>query len=234
MLDWLKTKVHERKVRDLMHKHLATASGPSLHRLVIAVAMSALEDELVREEVSNVKADQKEVFMMTYECLVVWGILNGLASAHIPELMLDDVVTSMRDHFAEHASYTPDDFEKLWDETQIWMPQLATPSKDGKHWPVAALLQIPHAAGIRLDFSPSMTFGYHVINTLASLTDRGKFAGEQELAGKLLRPGSALEASREVGKILIVSGYRRIAEQDRAALHLLRPPTRKSWRSTLV
>jgi hypothetical protein len=213
MLDWLKTKLHEKKVKDRAHKHLATASGPSLHRLAIAVAMSALEEDLVQEEVSKVKADQKEVVMMTYECLVMWAILNGLASAHIPESMLDDVVTSMRDHFAEHASFTPDDFEKLWDKTQFWMPQFATPSKDGKHWPVAALLQIPHDAGLHVDFSPSMTFGYHVINTLASLTDMGKFAGEQELAGKIPRPGSALEASLEAGKILIVSGYRRIAEQ---------------------
>jgi hypothetical protein len=211
MLDWLKTKLHEKKVKDRAHKHLATASGPSLHRLAIAVAMSALEEDLVQEEVSKVKADQKEVVMMTYECLVMWAILNGLASAHIPESMLDDVVTSMRDHFAEHASFTPDDFEKLWDKTQFWMPQFAKPSKDGNYWPVTAFVQIPHAAGLQLDFRPSMAFGYHFINILASMTDVGKFAAEQELAQQAPKPGSALEAAREASKILIVSGYRRVA-----------------------
>ena len=214
MLDWLKTKVHEKKVSDRLHKHLATAKGPSLHRLAIAVVMSALEDDLLREEVSKVKADQKEVFMMTYECLVMWATLNGLASADIPQSVLDDVVTAMRDHFAEHASYTADYFENLWDKTLFWMPQFAKPSKDGKHWPVAALLQIPHAAGLHLDFSPSMTFGYHFINTLATITDMGKLAGEYELAGKIPQPGSALEAAREASKILIVSGYRSIAAKN--------------------
>src|ERR1035441_746503 len=204
MLHWLKTKLHEKKVRDRAHKHLVTASGPPLHRLAIRAAQSALEDDLVREELGRVRPDEQRAFMMTYECLIMWAIRRGLFSAGLPEGVQADVLAAIRDHFAEHAWYTPGEFEKLWDKTEEWMSEFAKPSKDGNLWLAAALVQIPHAAGVRLGFSPGLTFGIHLINALVGITKMGKFAGEQELAGNVPQPASALEVSREASAILIV------------------------------
>jgi len=85
--------------------------------------------------------------------------------------------------------------------------------KDGNFWPTAALVQISRAAGSRLDFVPDYTFGCHVMNTMLSMDDIGRFVGNQELEQRAPKPGSALEAALEAGSVLIVSGYRRIAEQ---------------------
>jgi hypothetical protein len=213
MLDWLKTKLKEKKLTDRMQKHLATATGPQLNRNMIAVAMASLDDDSVQGALRVVRPDQQNVFMMVYECIVLWAILRGLASAGVPEHVQEEVALAMRDHFADHGWYTAHEFEKLWDSTQEWMPAFAKPTKDGNLWPAAALVQIPHAAGSRLDFVPDYTFGCHVLEAVMSMSDIGKYAGEQELAQQKPKPGSVLEAALEAGSVFIVSGYRSIAAQ---------------------
>jgi hypothetical protein len=181
MFHWLKTKLAQREFAERMRKHMATATGPSLHTGAIAVAMATLEDDLVKKQLSEIRSDQWDTFMMTYECIVMWAILRGFTLAGIPDRVQTGVVTAMRDHFARHAFYVPDQFQKLWDQTQKWMPEFARPSKDGILCPAAAFTQIPHDAGRRLDYIPSLVFQYYVIKTLESMTDIGKFAAQQEL-----------------------------------------------------
>src|SRR5882672_3420000 len=212
MFDWVKKKVHQKKVAERMHRHMKAASGPQLHKSAIAMTMAALEDEAVQEQMRAVPSGQQQVFMMVYECFVMWSFMSGLRRVLEYE-KLPPVVAAIRDHFADHAWYSPDEFEKLWDETERWMPEFAKPAKDGNLWPAAALVQIPHAAGCRLDFVPDYTFSLHVLNTLASMADIGRFAGEQELAERAPKPGSAYEAALDAASVLVVSGYRRIAEQ---------------------
>jgi hypothetical protein len=167
--------------------------------------MAALEHDAVRKELRKVPSDQQGVFMMVYECFVMWSFVSGLSRV-LKHERLPPIVAAMRDHFAEHAWYRPEEFEKLWDQTVEWMPQFAKPTKDGQFWPAAALVQIPHAAGSRLDFVPDYTFGCHVLNTLVSMADIGGFAGQQELAQQAPKPGSALEAERNRKKNDFISG----------------------------
>jgi len=75
------------------------------------------------------------------------------------------------------------------------MPEFAKTTKDGNLWPAAALVQIPQAAGCRLDFTLGYTFGCHVLEMVGSMADIGKFAAQEELAQRKPRPGSALEAA---------------------------------------
>ncbi len=160
---------------------MATATGPQLHRSAIAVAMAALEDDLVQEELRRIRSDKRVAFMMTYECIVMWAILRGFALAELPELTRRGVLAAMRDHFALHAFYVPEQFEKLWDATNRWMPEYAKPTKDGQFFPAAAFLPISQESGLGLEFVPNYVFGIHVIDTIASVTDIGKFAAQQEL-----------------------------------------------------
>jgi hypothetical protein len=212
MLDWVKKKLRQKKVAERMHRHMETASGPQLHRSAISMTMAALEDETVQEEMRRLPPDQQEVFMMVYECFLMWSFTSGLSKV-LKHEQLPPVVAAMRDHFAGHAWYRPEEFEKLWDQTEKWMPAFAKPSEDGKFWPAAALVQIPNAAGSQLTFVPDYTFGCHVLNTLSRMADIGRFTAEQELAHEAPKPDSALEAVLEAGSILIVGGYRRIAQQ---------------------
>jgi hypothetical protein len=212
MLGWFKKKLHQKKVAGRMREHMAAATGPPLHKGVIAMALAALDDDLFQEELSSVRSDQRNTFTMAYECLVLWAILRGCGLTGISERLRTDILAAMKSHVAQHAPwYEPEEFGKLWDETQKWMPEFAKPTKKGNLWPAAALVQIPLAAGSHLDFIPGMAFGYHIINTLEGMTDIGKFAAQQELQQQVPRPGSVLEAALEAGGPLIVSGYRRIA-----------------------
>jgi hypothetical protein len=211
MFDWLKTKLHQKKVAEQMRKHMASATGLPLHRGIIAVAMAALDNDLVQEEMSRVRSDQRNVFMMTYECIVMWAILRGFDLVGTEKPVQTGIVTAMIDHFARQSFYVREQFAKLWEETRKWMPEFAKPSKEGKYYPAAAIVQIPHAAACHLDFIPSLVFGIHLINILEEMTDTGKFAAQQELQQQAPRPGSALEAALEAGSTLIVSGYRGIA-----------------------
>src|SRR5712691_8292188 len=99
MFDWVKKKLHQRKVAERMHRHMKTAGGPQLHRSAIAMTMAALEDESVQEQMRGMSADQQEVFMMVYECLLMWTFLGGLSSVLELE-QLPPVAAAMRDHFA--------------------------------------------------------------------------------------------------------------------------------------
>ena len=81
MLDWVKTKLRERKIADRMQKHLACATGPPLHRSIVAVAMAALEDDAVQQALHTVRPEQQKAFMMVYECIVMWAILRGLGAS---------------------------------------------------------------------------------------------------------------------------------------------------------
>jgi len=180
MFDWLKTKFHQKQLADRMRKHLATASGPPLHTGAIAVAMAALEDDLVQAQFQKLPVEQSKTFMMTCECIVMWAILRGIASAEVPKPRQLGVALALRDHFSRHAVYVPDQFGRLWEETRRWMPELVKPSKDGNYYPAAALVQVPEAAGCRLGFVPDLIFGIHINETIASLTDIGRFAAQQE------------------------------------------------------
>jgi hypothetical protein len=224
MLKWLQTKLHEKKTTERMERHIRTAKGPNLHRLAIAVTMTALEDDLLKEELQKVRADQKDVFLMTYECLIMWAILNGVAAAGVPEATLDDLVNAIRDHLADHGFYKQGDFEKLWEQTYFWMPQFAKPTRDGNYYPAAAFVQVPGAAGLTNSYGPGYTFGTHFANLIQSMTDIGASAGKQHqelwsstpnLAAMIdppPSPGSALEAAIEASTVGIVNGYRKIAE----------------------
>jgi len=181
MLDWLKKRLHRKKVADQLQRHMGTAVGSSLQRSAIAVAMTAIEDELVQEERGRLSTSDQEVFMMVYECLVMWSQMRGFASAGIPERVQADVVAAMRDHFARHAWYAADDFKRIWDKTQEWMPSFVKPDKDGTIWPVAARVQISHAAGCQLGFMPGTAFGYHLISVITSLADIARHTGEEQL-----------------------------------------------------
>jgi hypothetical protein len=193
MFEWLTTKLHQKQVAERMRRHTATATGPPLHTGAIAAAMTSLDDDLVQKELSKVRSDERDAFMMTYECIVMWAILRGIALAGMPESVQTGVVNAMRDHFARYGFYVPDQFAKIWDETQKWMPEFARPSKDGNFFPAAAFVQIPCAAGTCLNFVPDYVFGVHVINTLQSMTDIGKFAAQQELQRHEPQPGSVSE-----------------------------------------
>ena len=55
---------------------------------------------------------------MTYKCLIIGAILNGVAYCpQLPEDTLDDLVNVIRDHLADHGFYKVGDFEKLWEQT---------------------------------------------------------------------------------------------------------------------
>src|ERR1022692_3832761 len=125
MFEWLKTKLHQKEVAEQMRKHMATATGPPLHTFAIAVAMTALDHELVKEELVRVRPGDRDVVMMTYECIVIWAILRGFTLAGLRETVQADAVAAMRDHFAHHAFYVSDQFPRLWEETRKWMPEFA-------------------------------------------------------------------------------------------------------------
>jgi hypothetical protein len=81
MIGWIKTRLRQARVAKNLQRHMAAAVGPPIHRTAIAVAMTALDNELVEKERRKLSSSDQTIFMMAYECLVMWSLVRGLAGA---------------------------------------------------------------------------------------------------------------------------------------------------------
>jgi hypothetical protein len=132
-----KTETQEQCVARLQH-HFLLAKGSKGQRLAIAAAMSALEKDLVQQQRLRLASEEQAVFMMTYECFVMWAIKGGM-DATLNREEVESTVLAIHHHFTKHAWYRPDAFEKIWDQTQVLMPIALSPTDTGIVYPVTEM-----------------------------------------------------------------------------------------------
>jgi hypothetical protein len=178
MFDWL-SKSPQVQPKDpglarLQH-HFLLAEGSESQRFAIAAAMSAIEEDLVERQRTKLSSEKQTVFMMTYECFVMWSIKRGM-DAVLKSEQVTQVVVAMHQHFAKHAWYQPDAFERIWDQMQVLMPMALRPDDTGIIYPVTEMIEAANQAGYPLDhmIGADGEFGIHVVMEIGRLATVAK------------------------------------------------------------
>ena len=118
--------------------------------------------------------EQQPVFMMTYECFVMWSLKRGF-EAVVGAQETESAVVSIRDHFATHASYEHGSFERIWASIQQLMPSSLTPKGQlGTIYPVGDMVAAANIAGFSFEAPIAYDFGVHVIRRIKLLADVGR------------------------------------------------------------
>jgi hypothetical protein len=134
--------------------------------------MLELEDEKVREHRLLLSPEDQTVFMMSYECFVMWCLREGMQSLLNPG-EIESGVMGMQGHFAKHAWYQPEAFEKIWDKMCIMMPKamsLVPP------FPLAEMIMAVQAAGYSFEIVKltSLQFGMYLGCKIPVLVELGR------------------------------------------------------------
>ena len=158
-----------------------SVEGSELDRLAVVGLMTAIEAPEIATQVSSLKPDSKMIFMMAYECCMMWATKVGMESVLQPEIVQSSIRT-MRDYIIKHGWYQAGAFEKIWAEIQTLMP-LAMRSEPGgpPSYPVVEMLMAPNLAGFPLDvkIGSDMRFGFFVAMMINYLTDTSRITAQE-------------------------------------------------------
>jgi hypothetical protein len=109
----------------LAREFYETAEGTSLERYCIAGLMLAIESEEIAVQRRALTHDSDMVFMMTYECCVMWAIKRGLESEFDAE-GVGCAVRAMQRHLANQVWYEATAFKRIWSAMEKIMPMAMT------------------------------------------------------------------------------------------------------------
>jgi hypothetical protein len=175
-MQWLAKRAFKKRYKRIF----AAAEGSNLQRSFIAIAMLAIEDDLVQEQRTNLAVNDQMIFMMTYECLVMWALRRGMATV-LKREEFGSTLDAMHLHFARHAWYRPDAFEKIWNRMEVLMPLAMKPDDSGIIYPVAEMIEAANQAGYPLNpmIGARLKFGMHVGLEIGRLGDFARSAVEE-------------------------------------------------------
>jgi hypothetical protein len=181
MLTWLKRLVTGKTVGNRFEAHFNGAQGSFLQRSCIASAMLAIENDQVQKQRANLTPDEQVVFMMTYECLVMWALKQGLNTL-LKREEVDSTIIAIRDHFATHAWYRPKVFEKIWDRMQREMPSAMTPVEGLMTLPGVGLMMAAADCDYPATKIMDARFEIHLAWEVRHLADMAQLAVKEHLA----------------------------------------------------
>ena len=102
-------------------EHFAAAEGSFIERSSVAGLMTAIEANEVAEQRTQQTPDNQLVFMMGYECCMMWAIKSGLEKVLKSE-QVQPAVLAMQRYLAQHGWYQAEAFESIWAQTEVMMP----------------------------------------------------------------------------------------------------------------
>jgi hypothetical protein len=145
--------------------------------------MLAIEGELVKVQRGKLSAKNQMIFIMTYECFVMWALKRGMDSV-LERKVVESAVVALQQHFAKHAWYQPDVFEKIWDQIQNLMPLTLRPTDKGIIYPAAEMIEAANQAGYPLDpmIAADLDFGMHVLMVIQPLAEIAQLAAKEHSA----------------------------------------------------
>jgi hypothetical protein len=162
-------------------RHFVAAEGSFLERLFIAAAMSAIEDDDVQRQRLKLSSEDQMVFMMTYECFVIWSLMRGMETV-LKQEEVKSACFAMQRHFAKQAWYRPHVFEKIWDGMQVFMPMAMKYDDTHPPYPVAEMLMAADYAGCSLpSIGTDFRFGIHVGLTMVILAEFGRQTAKEHI-----------------------------------------------------
>jgi hypothetical protein len=146
---WFQRRAAKR-LEKKFHHHFERASGSVLDRNAVAIAMMELEDPWVVQVAAEFSAEQQPIFLMAYQCFILWVVTQVLRERLQPGELLDPT-KRVRESFASCSYHTPSVFEKIWPYTQ----QLMTVALQGGRltevvYPLPHIIQAAISAGYPL------------------------------------------------------------------------------------
>jgi hypothetical protein len=121
MLSGLFQRIAAKRLEKRFHAHFERASGPVLHRNAVAVAMMELEDPWVSQVMAEFSAEEQPIFLMAYECFILWVLMRAL-QGRLQPTEIQDLTKRVRDGFVTFGNHDSVVFEKIWPFTQEFMP----------------------------------------------------------------------------------------------------------------
>jgi hypothetical protein len=177
----------ERQFRE----RFALIEGSFIERSSIAGLMMAIEADEVVEQWKQLAPDNQSVFMMGYECCMMWAIKSGLEKVLKPE-QVQSAVLAMKRYLAQHGWYQAEAFEQIWAQTEVMMPS-AMKTGHGPDapppYPLAEMLMALDQAGHALPMAEmvkltDVRFGIHMLGVMLNLTQASRSVAEDTLQSK--------------------------------------------------
>ncbi|SRR6266478_7834784 len=172
-------------------KRVASTKGSFIERASIAGLMMAIQADEVAEQRTQLTPDHQLVFMMGYECCMMWAIKSGIEKVLKPE-QVQSALLAMKRYLAQHGWYEPEAFEKIWAQTKVMMP-IAMNTRYGPDapppYPIAEMLigldqagySLPMAEKVKLS---DVRFGLHMFGVMVNLTRASRSAAQDPLQSK--------------------------------------------------
>jgi hypothetical protein len=180
MFGWLKDRLARRANEKRGREIFDQAEGSDVERIAIVGLMMALEADRVVEVRKKLKPDAQMIFMMAFECCMMWATKVGLQKAMKSE-EVKSAVLAMRRHLRKHGWYQKGAFEKIWGQMEKVMPMAFNKAPDGlPPFPVAEMLMAPTLAGYPLDpmIGASLEFGMWVSLMMNGLSEAAQFSAK--------------------------------------------------------
>ena len=165
MIDWWMQRREQKRVMRVINRHYKQTQGNELHRLVAAMVLCELERHAVRTECKRRPKDERLIFLIAYECFILWIIKTSFESVVSPT-RIQKLIDATKNYIEEHGHYEPEIFERLWNSILLHMPFAMIPGEDGTTFPVAELMLSVNFAGYPINQNCSPEFAIHVMATI--------------------------------------------------------------------
>jgi hypothetical protein len=174
MFSKLFQRIAAKRLEKRILTHFEKATGPVLHRQAVAVAMIEVEDSWVSQARAEFSADEQPIFLMAYQCFILWVLTHALRERLQPA-ELDDLTNSVRVAFARSPYHTPAIFDKIWPSTQQLMPiALQGGSHTGGVYPLPHIILAATLAGYPLPLPQKFLdyrWGVHVLFAMKRIAE---------------------------------------------------------------
>ncbi len=170
----------QKRLKTIFLRHYQQAKGTDFQRTLIAVTLSSLEADSVRAECNRRPKNERLIFLITYECFILWIIKSALESV-LSERETEDIIAVIKNYIAAHGPYEAEPFERIWNSILFHMPYALVPSgRDGLIFPVAELMLSAHFAGYPINSHCSPVFAVYVMAMIPEITEGVKTQLQRE------------------------------------------------------
>jgi hypothetical protein len=109
-----------------------------------------LEDPWMSQVLPDFSAEEQPVFLMAYECFILWVLIQVLHERLKPD-EIQDLTKRVRDAFVTFGRHDSVVFEKIWPYTAEFMPiALKGGAQSGAVYPLPLIIQAATSAGYPL------------------------------------------------------------------------------------
>jgi hypothetical protein len=185
VIAWLRNRLAKWADERRGKKHFAAAEGSLEERCFIVALMLAIEAREVVKQTAKLTPNDQLIFMMGYECCMMWAIKSGMEKVVKPE-RVQSAVLAMKRHLAKHAWYESTAFEKIWARTDVMMPigmNAAAGPDAPPPFPVAEMLISLNQAGYPLNSmnATNLHFGMQMFLTMVNLSRAAASIAQEKL-----------------------------------------------------